>query len=272
MDTLNCLEIIGSKLCEEFLFNSFSLYKRSIEPWVICCNEGGVVQNFGKEVDKLIDQALVIYENDGCLFRFTKIFGQKKEMLKESILFDLQRVFEKQVLRTKEMSLQSFKESLAPIQITNQVEQDIQIIIKTVDYYFREIIKTLISRYSIGLWFYEKEHRELMQDMREISIERLQMAKLQGIYLQKNKNPISLSFHFLHPHPFGKDLRFDYMNVNDSFNFNSNFTQKAGVMRESVSSRGKVVKIISSDEPSLFSDNDLIYKDNPLNAFQNNNH
>lgn len=272
MNTIEYIEIIGTKICEEFLLSTFSLYKKSIEPWIICCNEGGIVQNFGKEVDKLINEILTIYEKDAWVFRLTKAFKQKKIVLKENMLFDLQKIFEKQVLKTKEMSLQSFKESLAPIQITNRVEKDIQAVIQAVDRYFKEIVKSLTSKYSIGLWFYEKEHRELIQDMREISIERLQMAKLQGIYLQKNKHPIALSFHFLHPHPFGKDLRFDHLTANDSFNFNSNFNQKAGIMRQSVSSRGNSVKLISSDEPSVFSDNDLIYQENPLSAFQNNNH
>jgi hypothetical protein len=272
MNTIDYLEIIGTKVCEEFLLSSFSLYKKSIEPWVICCNEGGIVQSFGKEVDKLVYEILSIYERDAGVFRLTKAFKQKKIVLKENILFDLQKIFEKQVLKTKEMSIQGFKESLSPIQITNRVEKDIQAVIQTVDLYFREIVKSLTSKYSAGLWFSEREYRELIQEMREISIERLQMAKLQGIYLQKNKHPIALSFHFLHPHPFGKDLRFDHLTSNDSFNFNSNFNQKAGIMRQSVSSRGNTVKIISSDEPSMSLDNDLIYQDNPLSAFQNNNH
>ena len=226
MDTINYLDIIGAKLCDQILLNSFALFKKSIEPWLVCCNEGGIIQNFGKEVDLLVCEVLNIYEKDAWVFRTTKIFRQKKEILKENIMFDLHKIFEKQVLKTKEMSLQNFKESLAPIQISNRVEKDIQSVIKAVDYYFKEIMKSLSSKFSSGLWFYEKEYRELIQEMREISIERLQLAKLQGIYLQKSKNPIFLSFHFLHPHPFGKDLRFEHMTANDSLNFNSNFNQK----------------------------------------------
>nr|UXY87659.1 SEY1 [Cryptomonas curvata] len=271
MENIHILDIIGAKICEEILLNSLSLYKKAIEPWLVCSNEGGIIQNFGKEVDILINEILTTYEKDACMFRTTKIFLQKKEFLKESMIFDLQKTFEKQVFKVKEVSLQNFKESLAPIQISNRVEKDIQAVIQAVDRYFREIVKSLTSKYSLDSWFFEKEYRELVQEMREISIERLQLAKLQGVYVQKNKHPIALSFHFLHPHPFGKDLRFDHMTSNDSFNFNSNFNQKAGIMRQSISSKSNSVKIISPDSPAVFPDSDLIYQDNPLSAFQNNN-
>ena len=271
MEIINYIDIVGTKICEEFLTNSFSLYKKSIEPWVICANEGGIIQNFGKEADKLIHEVLNNYEKDAWMFRTTRVFKQKKELLKENMLFDLQKIFEKQVLKVKEVSLQNFKESLAPIQISNRVEKDIQAVIRAINSYFREIVKSLTSKFSLGSWYFEKEYRELVQEMREISIERLQLAKLQGVYIQKSKHPVALSFHFLHPHPFGKDLRFDNMTSNDSFNFNSNFNQKASVMRQSITPKGNSVKINSPDSPTSFSDSELIYQDNPLSAFQNNN-
>jgi hypothetical protein len=271
MEAVNYIDIIGTKICEEFLVNSFSLFKKSIEPWIICTNEGGIIQNFGKEADKLIHEVLDTYEKDAWVFRMTKVFQQKKEVLKESMLFDLQKIFEKQVLKIKDVCLQNFKESLSPIQISNRVEKDIQAVVQAVNRYFKEIVKSLTSKFSLGSWYFEKEYRELLQEMREISIERLQLAKLQGVYIQKNKHPIALSFHFLHPHPFGKDLRFDNMTSNDSFNFNSNFSQKAGIMRQSISSKSNSVKIMLPDSPIISKDSDLIYQDNPLSAFQNNN-
>nr|UXY87169.1 SEY1 [Cryptomonas sp.] len=272
MCMIDIKEILGAKICEEVLINSLSLYKKSIDPWLICCEEGGIIQNFGKEADELINEITFIFEKDASVFQDTKVYVQKKEVLREKILHDLQKIFEKQIQKTKEMSFLSFKESLAPIQITNQVERDIQAVIKTIDSYFTEIAGSLCSKKSSGIWFYEKEHQELKQGMIEIAIEKLQMARLQGIYLQKNRNPISLSFHFLHPHPFGKDLRFDHMTTNDSFNFNSRISQKAGIMRQSVSAKEKSLKITQSDSATTASENDLIYQENPLNAFQNNNY
>jgi len=220
----------------------------------------------------LIENVLNKFDKDAALFINTKVYKQKREFLKENILFDLQTVFEKQVQKIKDISLYNFRESLAPIQITNRVENDIQVVFQTVDIYFKEVVKSLTSKYSSGIWYYEREHRQLKQEMRDISIERLQMAKLQGMHFHKNKNPVNLSFHFLHPHPFGKDLRYDYMNSNDSFSFNPNYTQKAGNMRYLLSNKGNNVKIISPEESNSFSDSTLIYKDNPMNAFQNNNH
>ena len=112
-----------------------------------------------------------------------------------------------------------------------------------------------------------KEKRELLNGIREIAIERLQLARLQGVYLQKSRNPVSLSFHFLHPHLFGKDLSLNNFSSTDSFDFNPEPNKRAGLMRQFVETSGNSAKIKIGGNFTNQSSDDFVYHKDPLKLF-----
>lgn len=266
---LDSKEMVGYQICEEIFYKTFSQFKNSMEPLKICCEEGGIIQNFGKEADKLIEDSLEQFQTEAYIFQTTKVFSEKKKILKENLLSCLQEIFQKQILKLKELSFQSFKELLSSIQVTGDVENQVSGSIRVTEKYFNSKIDSLKPLQAKKSWSSEKERKELVSGIREMATERLQAARLQGVYLKKNKNPVALSFYYLHPHPFGKDLRLDHMTLSDSLGFNPELSKRAGLMRQFVATRGDSKKI-NSPEGTDNHYEDLIYQEEPMKSFQNN--
>jgi len=179
----------------------------------------------------------------------------------------LNEIYEKLVSKLKEFSFQSFRESISIIQISNNIDQDIKTSIKITEKYFVSKAKLLNPFFITNSWVLEKERKELLNGIREIATERLQLARLQGVYLQKSRNPISLSFHFLHPHPFGKDLRLDNFTSSDSFDFNSEPSKRAGLMRQLIENGGNANKLKISGDSQERSLDDLVYHKEAIKLF-----
>jgi len=264
---LNNKEIAAYRICSEVFLKTLFAFKNSIEPWKICCEEGGIIQNFGKETDRLIEEFIEKFEQETSPFNDTKVFISKKKILKFNLLSMLQEIFDKQLYKLKELSFQSFKESLSSIQVTGDVENQVNAVIQITEKYFINKVDSLTPSKAKGIWFSEKERKELVNGIREMATERLQAARLQGIYLKKTKNPISLSFYYLHPHPFGKDLRLDHMTLNDSLNYNPDLTKRAGLMRQFVATQGDSKKL-SSGIDTDHKEEDFIYQEEPMKSFQ----
>ncbi|AEA38784.1 hypothetical protein CPARA_1gp126 (nucleomorph) [Cryptomonas paramecium] len=273
MCALNYLELIGSIVCEELSVVLFSFYKKSAEPWVNCCKDGIIVQSFGKEADTLIKNIFSVYEKEASLFKTTRVFKQKKEILGYNISFSLQKIFETQILKIKNMSIQNFKEILTPIQFTSSTQREVRTAIKIVKCYFKKIADSLVGECPMEKWSYGKEYNQLMQDLREIAIERLHKAKIQGVYDYGRKTSTGISFHFLHPRPFNKDLKFEHLGDGDLFNFDSKFLSKVELSQYFVLPK-KVVNFLQNqhDNKDKTANENLIYTKNPLSIFQANNH
>lgn len=272
MCMLDYLEIIGSVICEELSVVLFSFYKKSSEPWVNCCKDGIVIQNFGKEADALIENIFSVYEKEASLFKFTKVFRQKKEILEYNISFSLQKIFETQISKIKNMSIQNFKEILTPIQFTNLTQGEVHTAVKIVKCYFKRVADSLVGKSPIEKWSYGKEYNQLIQDLREIAIERTHKAKIQGVYDYGKKASTGISFHFLHPRPFNKDLKFEHLGDSDLFNFDSKFLSKVELSQYFVLPR-KIVNFLQNrhDDKDKIVNENLIYTKNPLDIFQTNN-
>lgn len=266
---LNNKEMIGYRICNEIFLKTLFSFKGAIEPWKICCEEGGIIQNFGKEADILIEDYIKKFEEETGVFKSNNVFLSKKKILKFNLLSSLQEIFEKQIYKLKELSFQSFKEALSSIQVTGDVENQVNAAIQITEKYFISKVDSLKPPQAKKVWSSEKERKELVNGIREMATERLQAARLQGVYLKKTKNPISLSFYYLHPHPFGKDLRLDHMTLSDSLGYNPDLTKRAGLMRQFVATRGDSKKV----SPGIENNNkeeDFIYQEEPMKSFQNN--
>jgi hypothetical protein len=252
-------EILASEVCEKTAKNLIEDFKKINQPWKICIEEGGIIQNFGDEAEKIYMELTNIFDTETQIFKNTESYVSARSVFIESLKFLLSGTYEKLVSKLKEFSFQSFREAISSIQISSNIDQDIKISISLTEKYFVSKAKHLIPFFINNTWILEKERKELLNGIREIATERLQLARLQGVYLQKSRNPISLSFHFLHPHPFGKDLRLDNFTANDSFDFNPEPTKRAGLMRQFVETGGNSTKFKIGDNFKEQSLDDLVY-------------
>jgi len=227
-------EILSSEICQKTSFSLIQDFKKVSEPWKICIEEGGLIQNFGGEASKIYNELTEIFDIETRIFRDTRSYTITRSVFVENLMYLISEIYEKLIAKLKEFSFQSFREAVSGLQISNNIDQDIKFSIKLTEKYFITKAKPMAPFFIRNTWILEKERKELIKGIREIVTERLQLARLQGVYLQKSRNPISLSFHFLHPHPFGKDLRLENFTSSDSFDFNPEPSKRAGLMRQFV--------------------------------------
>jgi len=260
-------EILGFELCKKTSLGLIEDFKKINEPWKICIEEGGLIQNFGGEASRAYNQLTKIFDIETRIFRDTESYLSTRSVFVESLMFVMSEIYEKLVSKLKEISFQSFREAISGIQISNNIDQDIKISITIIKKYFASKAKPMTPFFIHNSWIIEKEKKELLNGVREIATERLQLARLQGAFLQKSRNPISLSFHFLHPHPFGKDLRLDNFTSSDSFDFNPEPAKRAGLMRQFVETNGNSNKFKIGGNNNESSLDDLVYQKEAAKLF-----
>jgi len=260
-------EILGFELCSKTSDDLIEDFKKNNESWKICIIEGGLIQNFGGEAGKVYNTLTTSFDIRTRLFRDTESYLSSRSVFVEKLIFVLSEMYEKQVSKLKKISLQNFRVDISKIYISNNIDQDIKSLINTIKTFFESKAKPMKPFFIHNSWIIEKEKKELLNGVREIATERLQLARLKGNFLQKSRNPISLSFHFLHPHPFGKDLRLDNFTSSDSFDFNPEPAKRAGLMRQFVERNGNSNKFKigrSNNETSL---DDLVYQKEAAKLF-----
>jgi hypothetical protein len=260
-------EILASEICRKTAKNLMEDFKKINEPWKICTEEGGLIQNFGEEAGKIYKELTDIFDIETKLFKNSKSYLSYRAVFSENLMFLLGEIYEKLVSKLKEFSFQSFREAISVIQISNNIDMDIKSSIKVIEKYYTTRAKFLTPFFTGNSWILEKEKKELLSGIREIATERLQLARLQGVYLQKSRNPISLSFHYLHPHPFGKDLRLDSFTSNDSFDFNPEPSKRAGLMRQFVETSGNSTKFKIAEDNKNQPLDDLVYHKEAIKLF-----
>ena len=267
MDSKEIKEVLASELCRKTAENLMEDFKKINEPWKICTEEGGLIQNFGEEASKIFKELTNIFDIETKIFKNTQSYLTSRAIFSENLIFLLSEIYEKLVSKLKEFSFQSFREAISVIQISNNIDMDIKASIGITAKYYNSKAKLLTPFFIGNSWILEKEKKELLNGIREIATERLQLARLQGVYLQKSRNPISLSFHYLHPHPFGKDLRLDSFTSSDSFDFNPEPSRRAGLMRQFVETTGNSTKFkIGEDSKNQHLD-DLVYHKEAIKLF-----
>ena len=67
-------------------------------------------------------------------------------------------------------------------------------------------------------WTYAYERASVVESMADLAKSHVQTLQVQGLYLSKENNqlPVDFSAHWLLPHPFGRDSRYDPVSADDS--------------------------------------------------------
>ena len=275
---VNSAELEAAYRCDQISSYIFSQFLENVRTWKSRAEDGRIIENFGRDADALVNDSLAEYDKDAAAFASARSYGRKRAELRAAMLNDLRTIYAKQVLKLREVAFDRFKLALTRVQVTDRVEKDVERQIKAAEKYFveqaellkcRDAPRTAAAAASPAAsgalaWRHDVERRALIDAMREVATERLQFARLQGAYVPIQRQPIQCSFHYLHPHPFGMDSRFDRPTHADPMRYEPNAgTRAVNTMRAASVHQGNTrIKLGGKVQPmSGGKSSDLVFRD-----------
>lgn len=263
-------ELMATFECDNVLRKLFEKYKADLEDWERETEDGNVVSDFGRACSSLTESALSTFDQDAGAYRSSKAFSRKRAELKEKLDNDLYELFAAQTRKLREIALSLFRDKIDGLDSASpQFESEVNRAVKSSQRYFVENAELLRPRKS--QWRFDNESKELASQMREDATDTLQRARLEdyavrgrrgrrgrrGIRSERSsRQPITISFHYLDPAPFGwKDSRYEKLSVDDPFEYSSRSVGSG----DAAGSRGLSVPLLPrKDEPW---DRDFIYRE-----------
>lgn len=232
-------ELMASFECNNVSRKVFDKYNRGVRSWDRETEDGNVIDDFGTASVALQEDTLAVYDQDAAPHRSSKAFQRNREELKEKIDQSLYDLFTRQTLKLREVAYGMFKERLEEASSDEPgFEKSINKSLKEAQKYFQEQAEKLRPKSST--WRFDNETKELASHMREDATERLQQARLEELAPSgrgrrggrrgrrgrgsaaggSTRQPISISFHYLDPAPFGyKDSRYEKLNTGDPIEY-----------------------------------------------------
>lgn len=231
-------ELTASFECNSTMYKVWEKFRRGTQHWSTDVEEGNVIENFGSASAELLTNTLAVYDQDAAPYRTSSAFGRKRAELKDKLERHLYDLFTQQTQKLREVSYGSFKEKLEEISSDGPgFEKSINKALRDAQNYFATEAEKLRSKSSS--WRFDNETKELASHMREDATDCLQRARL-AEYGPGGRNrrgarrggrggrpagasqrkPISISFHYLDPAPFGfKDSRYEKLSTDDNLRY-----------------------------------------------------
>lgn len=188
-------ELTATYACEATMKAVEGRYLRNVQPWKVDTGAGRLVRDFGRQAGETLEQTLDAFSADAAAHGTTEAVRRKREELRGTVLTDLHSLYAKQLVKLRELAYQVFRDNLARIRISASVEKDVDGAIKVAEKFFVSKANELVVPGS-G-WRYDALRSELVKHMREDATERLQSARLSGVYTKPVRFPVALSLHYL---------------------------------------------------------------------------
>mmetsp|Transcript_60036 Transcript_60036/g.147630 ORF Transcript_60036/g.147630 Transcript_60036/m.147630 type:complete len:378 (-) Transcript_60036:1518-2651(-) len=228
----------------------------------------------GHEIDLLFKQVQKFYYSEGRLFQNSESFERKFNILREMYYLDIRCVWFRQIEFLSEYLKSTFKQHLLNINPDHRLEQTSNSIVRVMDKKFDLLIQTIIPSYNKGSW-----NSTYYRDIFRKSIRALLETKIRNAYYKgylvkrEKKQPISIWFHALFPHPFGKDSNAESFDPEDSYVYEEKkerIETKANLMRYIIqkprfelNNNKRNKKIVNN-----MKNEDFIFKEKPKKAVQ----
>lgn len=240
--------------CDGAMRSALGRFRAKLKLWRASIDAGRVIQNFGSETEKLMRRVEAAYEEEAEAYSGTVAFSRKRSELQAALLADAYVLFSKQLLKLRENAYQVFRSKLARIRINDAVERNIRGAIADAESHF--VRNVTLIRCPSAPWRFDNERLELVNHMRNDSMERLQLAKLQGNYVPNIRIPVAFAFHTLLAAPFGKDSRIAAQSPVDDMKatYDPDKIKQPSMMRTRPFQRGHKQKLSSKE---FFSEEDL---------------
>ena len=124
--------------------------------------------------------------------------------------------YRKQLAALQRLSLSKFRAKVSGTKPAADIEAQLKVLVDEAKGAFDTSAKALLP--SGVRWTYAYERASVLESMEDTAAQHVQTLQVQGLYLSKanHKLPIDFAAHWLMPHPFGRDSRYDPVSADDS--------------------------------------------------------
>lgn len=180
------------------------------------CRPPSQLPDFGEQATKLVDDALARFDADASSFKGAAPVGQARSALAEQLQRALYVPYRKQLAALQRLSLSKFRAKVSGTKPAADIEAQLKVLVDEAKGAFDTSAKALLP--SGVRWTYAYERASVLESMEDTAAQHVQTLQVQGLYLSKanHKLPIDFAAHWLMPHPFGRDSRYDPVSADDS--------------------------------------------------------
>ncbi|KAG8458627.1 hypothetical protein KFE25_008424 [Diacronema lutheri] len=173
------------------------------------------------ECSKALGAALRAYDDATVAHAGSDVRAKRRATLRSAILADLRPVHTHALQLARIGAVIDLSKRAANLTAgEGNLHADLQAAVDDVTASFREKAAMLTMREAAGAWSCGLEEKMLQQELQQMSAEMVRRAQLQGLYAPPaGRVPTGVSLHWLHPNPFGKDLRNDQLSATDRLSY-----------------------------------------------------
>eukprot|EP00188_Purpureofilum_apyrenoidigerum_P000818 Plantae.Rhodophyta-Purpureofilum_apyrenoidigerum.ctg14043.p1 GENE.Plantae.Rhodophyta-Purpureofilum_apyrenoidigerum.ctg14043~~Plantae.Rhodophyta-Purpureofilum_apyrenoidigerum.ctg14043.p1 ORF type:complete len:545 (+),score=107.84 Plantae.Rhodophyta-Purpureofilum_apyrenoidigerum.ctg14043:279-1913(+) len=192
-------EVVATYKCDQSVKEAINHVQIKMQRIHAEAYDGEVVAEFKDSGNDLIDSAVGEYERLTGDVRHTQAYKRKRSDLEETLKANLAFYYNKQISVLQRNMGINFKYALDTMRISSRSrpEKMIEAQMKQIDGLFCRIAESLKCKDT--RWMYGKSRMELRNEMKSLSTEWLQAARLQGSYIPGLRPPVNITFHYLNP-------------------------------------------------------------------------
>jgi hypothetical protein len=181
--------------------------------------DAGLLSDFGERASSLLTDAIARFDVDSASFKGAAPVAAARAALSEQLQRVLYGPYRKQIATLQRQSVAKFRAKVGAQKPSADIEVQMAKLLSDATDAFNEAAKALVPE---GMrWSYTYERQAVVEMIEEAARLQVQTFQVQGLYLSKSghRMPVDFSAHWLLPHPFGRDSRFDPISSSDEPTF-----------------------------------------------------
>jgi len=181
--------------------------------------DAGLLSDFGERATSLLTDAIARFDVDSTSFKGAAPVAAARAALSEQLQRVLYGPYRKQIATLQKQTVAKFRAKVGAQKPSADIEVQMTKLLSEATDNFNEAAKGLVPE---GMrWSYTYERQSVLDMMVEAARLQVQTFQVQGLYLSTkgHKMPVDFSAHWLLPHPFGRDSRFDPISSSDEPTF-----------------------------------------------------
>mmetsp|Transcript_12624 Transcript_12624/g.38642 ORF Transcript_12624/g.38642 Transcript_12624/m.38642 type:complete len:497 (+) Transcript_12624:41-1531(+) len=210
-------DLEAAYLCNVAASRAWREMADNAEEWDKAIESRQIYENFKELCEQTSRNVLASFDEQTKSCKSSPAYKRKREEL----VVDMNRVFHdcytRQIHTLKTLVFDNFRDELEGA----EGGQDMK---AAVDKIARDAKQTFVQKAEAmkpkGLKCkYDFIKKELFRNIQETSSAMMQVAQIRGIYVPPEREPVEISIHFLHPHPFGRDSKSEQLSMDDKVGF-----------------------------------------------------
>lgn len=171
--------------------------------------DSALLADFGEQATALVEEAVARFDADAERFKGAAPVAAARSALSEQLQRALYGPFRKQLNALQRTTLSKFRAKVQASKPNAEVEKTMAGLIDEAMAAFDASAKGLLP--SGVRWTYTYERASVLESMQDAATAHVNTLQVQGLYISKSggRMPVDFSAHWLLPHPFGRDSRYD---------------------------------------------------------------